>query len=71
MKREYTNVSQLNDARLAVKEEYVQISITLGEEGNFFVVCIFLCMMFQVFMHDTLEWTSSITIIGKYFQSST
>lgn len=29
-------MSHLNDVRPVVKEEYVQISITVGEERNFF-----------------------------------
>jgi len=48
------NVSHLNDARFVIKEELVQISITVGER-NFCVVYIFLCMMFQMFRHDALE----------------
>lgn len=63
-------MSHLNDVRPVVKEGYVQISITVGEEINFFCGLRFLCMMSQVSRCGALEWSSFI-IIGKYFQSTT
>lgn len=53
------------DLRLIVKEEFIQISFTVGEERKLFVVYIFLCLMFPVFRHGILEWTSSVIIISS------